>query len=128
MSELSPTAYWSAALARVTVARFGLKGKDPAAVWRQLEWLTMLEQFARACLELASEPLQAEARKRQVACQFGQQNEQKLNDSRSLQNQRNHKGEAAEIAAKAMGTAQPQIAGPAQVRASGRVATGFRFG
>jgi hypothetical protein len=51
----SPEAYWTEAIASIAAARLGLKGKDPASVWRQVEWLTVLEQLARACLALAGE-------------------------------------------------------------------------
>jgi len=51
--EVSPAAYWNAALARITAARLGLRGQEATTVWRRLEWLTVLEQFARTCLEMA---------------------------------------------------------------------------
>jgi hypothetical protein len=57
MSELArpPAVYWTEALARITAARLGLKGQEAATVWRRLEWLTVLEQLARACLALVGE-------------------------------------------------------------------------
>jgi len=93
----SPEVFWSNALERIAEARLGLRDKEPADVWRQLEQLARAEQFARACLELAKE----EAQKRQGAgLRIG--NQQKANDSPLPPVGGLGHGPSAEIAAKAV--------------------------
>jgi len=119
MSALaSPAMYWTAALVRIAGARIGLKGKEPADIWRRLERLAEAEQFARECLELAGETraAKAEAQKRQ-----GVRNDLIENSGDTTSWPRGQEvGTSRDVAAKAVGIGRNTVerAAPA----------GFRFG
>jgi hypothetical protein len=109
----SPAVYLTNAIARVTAARVGLKGKEPAVVWRRLEQLATAEKFARTCLELACPERQ------------GARNDLIENNGDTTSWPRGHKVETG--TSKGI-TAKTGETRPAQPKVSSRPLAAFRFG